>query len=213
VGPPGVERGYNVAPGRPPRNGPEHLPWRLVPARHRGGHRRLHRLPEQARRRPIPPASRSTAEASPGAGWRSGPRPANPGSPPASPTPTWPTATRSCRYSTVLTSPPSKARRCRDRPSRQPGFYEGEPGRGYPRLVGRAAEDPVPAAVPQTIPATMKNCTGRPQPPSRRHPIRPAGIRSSRPRTAPSFYPASSTTSVLKHRVMFDWLDEVLGQH
>ena len=43
---------------------------------------------------------------SPEAGWRSAPRPANPGSPPASPTPTWPAATPSCRYSAVLTSPP-----------------------------------------------------------------------------------------------------------
>ena len=70
-----------------------------------------------------------------------------PGSPPASPTPTWPTATRSCRCSAVLTSPPSAtgARRCR-----ADGQVLRRRARARVREAGgRAAEDPVPAAVPQ----------------------------------------------------------------
>jgi hypothetical protein len=56
----------------------------------------------------------------------------------------------------------------------------------------------------------MKSCAGRPRPPSRRHRIRPAGIFT--PDDGTVLYRQLDNFS-LKHRVMFDWLDEVLGQH
>ena len=87
-----------------------------------------------------------------------------------------------------------KPRRCRDRPSRRPGSTKASPGAGtrgwWPSRRRSSAR-----CCASTIPATMKSCAGRPRPPSRRHRIRPAGIRSSRPTTAPSST-ASSTTSV-----------------
>ena len=73
-------------------------------------------------------------------------------------------------------------------------FYEGEPGAAT-RGWWRSRRGSGARCSASTIPATMGSCAGRPRPPSRRHRIRPAGIGSSRPRTAPSST-GSSTTSV-----------------
>ena len=90
-------------------------------------------------------------------------------------------------------------------------FYEGEPGRGYARLV----------AEPQQIRCPLL-CLNDPSDDEELHRQAAAAVEAA-PNPASRhqvFTPDDGTVLYrqidnfsLKHRVMFDWLDEVLGQH
>ena len=89
-------------------------------------------------------------------------------------------------------------------------FYEGEPGRGYPKLI----------AEPQQIQCPLL-CLSDPSDSEELRQQAEAAIKAA-PNPASQhrvFTPDEGTTMYrqldnfsLKHRVMFDWLDEVLGQ-
>jgi pimeloyl-ACP methyl ester carboxylesterase len=90
-------------------------------------------------------------------------------------------------------------------------FYEGEPGRGYARLV----------AEPQKIQCPLL-CLNDPSDDEelRRQAAAAVGAAPNPASRHQVFAPQDGTVLYrqldnfsLKHRVMFDWLDEVLGQH
>jgi len=90
-------------------------------------------------------------------------------------------------------------------------FYQGEPGRGYARLV----------AEPQQIQCPLL-CLNDPSDDEELRQQAAAAVEAA-PNPASRhqvFTPDDGTVLYrqldnfsLKHRVMFDWLDEVLGQH
>ena len=90
-------------------------------------------------------------------------------------------------------------------------FYEGEPGRGYARLVAEPQKIQCPLLClndPSDDEELRRQAAAAveaaPNPASRHQVFTPGD--------GTVFYRQLDNFS-LKHRVMFDWLDEVLGQH